>query len=92
VGALRQAIRNEIRLFSRELAIDLARFPYLSGWSTEDLHMMSGLIVNAMVSTTEEILDMPPDDQEAEAEIIRTTEKRLLLVAIGVPHWRSSPG
>ncbi len=57
VNALRQAIRGEIRLFSSELATDLARFPYLNAWSTEDLQMMAGLIVNAMVSTAEGILD-----------------------------------
>lgn len=86
---LRQAIRAEIRLFASELATDLARFPYLSGWSTEDLHMMAGLIVNAMVSTAEAIVDAPPDSPEAEDEAIRAAEHQLLLIALGVPHFRS---
>jgi AcrR family transcriptional regulator len=90
VSALRQAIRNEIRLFSSELATDLARFPYLNAWSTEDLHMMAGLIVNAMVSTAEEILDMPIDRPEVEDDIVRTVERQLRLVALAVPHWRSA--
>jgi hypothetical protein len=90
VSALRQAIRSEIRLFSSELATDLARFPYLNAWSTEDLQMMAGLIVNAMVSTAEEILDMPIDSSEVEDEIVRTVEKQLRLVALAVPHWRSA--
>jgi hypothetical protein len=90
VSALRQAIRSEIRLFSSELATDLARFPYLSTWNTEDLHMMAGLIVNAMVSTVEEILDMPADSPEVEDEIVRRVERQLRLVAVAVPHWRSS--
>jgi len=90
VSALRQAIRTEIRLFSSELATDLARFPYLNEWSTEDLQMMAGLIVNAMVSTAEGILDVPIDSPEVEDEIIRTVEKQLRLVAVAAPHWRSS--
>jgi AcrR family transcriptional regulator len=90
VSALRQAIRSEIRLFSSELATDLARFPFLNTWSTEDLQMMAGLIVNAMVSTAEEILDVPIDSSEVEDEIVRTVDKQLRLVAIAVPHWRSA--
>jgi AcrR family transcriptional regulator len=90
VSALRQAIRSEIRLFSSELATDLARFPYLNTWSTDDLQMMAGLIVNAMVSTAEEILDVPIDSSEVEDEIVRTVDRQLRLVAIAVPHWRSA--
>jgi AcrR family transcriptional regulator len=90
VSALRQAIRSEIRLFSSELATDLARFPYLNAWSTEDLQMMAGLIVNAMVSTAEGILDMPIDRPEVEDELVRTVEKQLRLIALAAPHWRSA--
>jgi AcrR family transcriptional regulator len=90
VSALRQAIRTEIRLFSSELATDLARFPYLNAWSTEDLQMMAGLMVNAMVSTAEQILDVPIDSSEAEHEIVRTVEKQLRLIALAAPHWRSA--
>jgi AcrR family transcriptional regulator len=89
VSALRQAIRTEIRLFSSELATDLARFPILSAWATEDLQMMAGLIVNTMVSTAEEILDMPDGNPDVEADIVRTAERQLRLVALAVPHWRS---
>jgi len=90
VTALRQAIRTEIRLFSSELATDLARFPYLNAWSTEDLQMMAGLIVNTMVSTAEEILDLPADNPEAEEEIVHRVERQLRLVAVAVPSWRTS--
>ncbi len=66
-----------------------SRFPYLSDWSTEDLQMMAGLIVNAMVSTAEAIIDAPPDSPQAEEEAIRAAEHQLLLIALGVPHFRS---
>jgi AcrR family transcriptional regulator len=90
VATLRHAIRGEIRLFASELATDLARFPYLDSWSTEDLQLLAGLIVNAMVSTAEAILDAPPEDPGAEAEIIKTAERQLRMIMLGVPQWRSS--
>ena len=89
VAALRHAIRGEIRLFASELATDLARFPYLDSWTTEDLQMLAGLIVNAMVSTAQAILDAPPEDPATEAEIIKTAERQLRLIMLGVPQWRS---
>jgi AcrR family transcriptional regulator len=88
-GVLGRAIRNEIRLFSSELATDLARFPYLDEWTTEDLNMVASLIVNAMVSTAEGILEVPIENPDAEEEIVRTAEKQLRLVLLGVPQWRS---
>jgi AcrR family transcriptional regulator len=92
VSALRQAIRTELRLFTSELATDLARFPYLNAWSTEDLQMMAGLMVNLMVSTAQEILEAPIASAQAENEIVRRAEKQLRLVAVATPHWRTGGG
>jgi AcrR family transcriptional regulator len=90
VAALRNAIRVEIRLFASDLATDLARFPYLDRWSTEDLQLLAGLMVNAMVSTAEAILDAPPTDPTAEAEIMTIARRQLRMITLGVPQWRSS--
>jgi AcrR family transcriptional regulator len=94
-GILRQAIRNEIRLFTSELATDLARYPVLREWTTDDLQMLAALLVNAMIATVEAILDVPTGglrDAEraanAEAAIARIAEKQLRLAMLGVPHWR----
>ena len=89
---LRHAIRSEIRLFTSELATDLARFPVLREWSTEDLTMLAGLLVNTMIATIEAMLDVPVAGPEAEAEIARTAEKQLRLVLLAVPQWRSGAG
>jgi AcrR family transcriptional regulator len=89
-GVLRHTIRTEIRLFTSELATDLARFPILREWTTEDLQMLAGLLVDEMITVVEAILEVPvaaaPD---AEAEISRLAEKRLRLTMLAVPHWRS---
>jgi AcrR family transcriptional regulator len=88
-GVLRHAIRAEIRLFVSELATDLARFPILREWTTDDLQMLAGLLVNTMIATIESLLDAPIDSEQTEAEIARLAERQLRLILLGVPHFRS---
>ncbi len=89
VTVLRYAIRTEIRLITSELATDLARFPGLSAWSTEDLNILAALFVNSMIVIAEAI----EDAQSAEAleEIRRIAVKQLRMIAIGVAGWHSTP-
>jgi AcrR family transcriptional regulator len=86
-GPLAEAIGVELRLFSGDLAIDLARFPKLREWSTEDLHMLADLIVSVMLTTIVELLEARPGE---DAKITGTAEKRLRLVLLGVPHWKTT--
>src|SRR5437763_10712460 len=86
---LRHAVRNEIRLFTSELATDLARFPVLREWTTEDLQMLAGQLVNTMIATVGAMLDVPVAAPEAEAEIARMAEKQIRLALLAVPGWRS---
>ncbi len=88
VAGIRHAIRSEIRLFSSELSTDLSRFPYLNEWSSEDLQIMSSLIVNTLVSTVEGILEAPESSPEAEAAVIRTAERQLLMIALAAPVYK----
>jgi hypothetical protein len=88
-AVLRHAVRSEIRLFTSELATDLARFPVLREWSTADLQMIAGLLVNTMISTVGAMVDAPVAAPEAEAEIARVAEKQLRLIMLGVPGWHS---
>ena len=90
VPVVRQAIRHELELFERELATDLARIPNLDTWSAEDLRVMANLIVNAMVSTAEDILDAPPERPQVERDIVRAAEKQLRLIVVGAANWRST--
>ena len=90
VPALRRAIRSEIRLFSSELATDLARFPIMRTWSSDDLQMIAALMVNTMVAAVEAMLDAAPADPLSEQQIILTAEKQLRLIALAIPHWRSA--
>jgi hypothetical protein len=87
VSVLRYAIRTEIRLITSELATDLARFPGLNAWSTEDLNVLATLFVNSMIVIAEAI----EDAQTAEAleDIRRIAVKQLRMIAIGIAGWRS---
>jgi len=87
---LRHAIRNEIRLFTSELATDLARFPVLREWTTEDLQMLAGMLVNTMIATVGAMLDAPVAGPQSEIEIARVAEKQLRLAMLATPHWHSS--
>jgi AcrR family transcriptional regulator len=88
VTVLRYAIRTEIRLITSELAIDLARFPGLTDWSSEDLNILASLFVNSMILIAETIEDA--QDASALAEIKRIAVKQLRMIAVGSAGWRSS--
>jgi AcrR family transcriptional regulator len=88
VTVLRYAIRTEIRLITSELAIDLARFPGLNTWSSEDLNILASLFVNAMIVIAEAIEDA--SDPAALDGIKRTAIKQLRMIAVGVAGWRSA--
>ena len=83
--SVRAEIRHQISLVERELATDLALLPGTDKWSGEDLRLVSGLIVTAMVATAEELVESP-----AEAEqICRIARRRLLMVLVGALQWES---
>ena len=89
VTVLRYAIRTELRLITSELATDLARFPGLHEWSTEDLNVLATLFVNAMIVIAEAIEDA--QSTEALEDIRRLAVKQLRMITIGIAGWRSSP-
>jgi AcrR family transcriptional regulator len=84
--AVRSAIRHQIELVERELAADLARLTDPAYWSTEDLRVLSNLIVNSMVITAEAMITARPGAQDAIVDQART-QLRMLLV--GALRWRS---
>jgi AcrR family transcriptional regulator len=89
--AVREAIRQELGLFERELATDVARLPAMQQWTTEDLRVLANLIVGAMVETAEAIMTAPPGRPDIEREVVRTAELQLRMVVVGAANWRSSP-
>lgn len=85
-GPVARTIEVELRMFAGDLAIDLARFDPLRTWSTDDLHMLADLIVTVMLATIVELLEARPGQDQ---EIMSLAEKRLRLILLGVPQWKS---
>ena len=83
---VREAIAHQIELFERELAMDLARIEGPDRWSSEDLQVLSNLIVTQVVATAEQILSSRP---EAEAAIVERARVQLRMVLIGALNWKS---
>ena len=85
--SIRLAIRQGTQLFISELSTDLARWPFLARFSTEELQMFSSMIVNLMVNITELLLDLPyGDDDEVEA-LSRLAEQQMMLIFLGTGQW-----
>jgi AcrR family transcriptional regulator len=87
-STLRTSIRKELQLFRSELAVDLARLPFVREWPTDDLYVLADLIVKTMVSTVQDLLDVPADKPEEKRLVADRARKQLTLVVLGVPHWR----
>lgn len=88
-STLRLAIRKEVRLWTSELAADLAPFPKLKSFNGDDLRMMAGLVVNTMMGATELILDAEANDAEELRRIHQLAEKQLMLIFLGAAQWKS---
>lgn len=87
---VREAIRHEIELCERELATDLARLPGTDRWSTEDLRVLSGLIVTAMVAFAENTLHAV-GRPGAEKLVVENARTQLRMVLVGALNWTSRP-
>lgn len=89
-STLRLAIRQEVRLFTSELATDLARVSGLSRVSTPDLLLIAGLIVQTVIGATELTLDTRPDDEAELAAIADDASRQLQMVLLGAAAWHSN--
>lgn len=87
VPAVREAIRHELELFVSELAVDLARFPYIEKWAPEDVQMVAKLFVNNMVGTAEEIIEVPSGRPDLERRIADQAKRQMRIIAIGFKDW-----
>lgn len=81
---VREAIRHEIELITRELVTDLARLPGTEDWPTDDLHQLADLIVSFVVTTAERVIA----DPAAEETVVARTRRQLRMLLIGALNWR----
>ncbi|WP_374246367.1 TetR family transcriptional regulator [Gordonia sp. ABSL49_1] len=89
IADVRRAIDTELRLFSKELAIDLARMPALVGWEAEDLELAADLIVTIMLTAVADLIDGEYRGRDAERDVVERTERQLVMVFLGMGQWRT---
>jgi AcrR family transcriptional regulator len=91
VGPVRHAIATELRLFTSELTVDLARLTTGFDWTADDLDMAAGLMVTAMLSVVVELLETDERHPADGHAILDRAERQLRLIALGMGQWRSKP-
>ncbi|HUY86456.1 MAG TPA: HTH-type transcriptional repressor FabR [Acidimicrobiales bacterium] len=89
---IRMAIRQEVRLFTSELATDLARTPGTQKVTSADLRLIAGLIVQTVSLATELVLDTDPNDTISISQIVSDTDRQLRIILAGAAVWRSGDG
>lgn len=82
---VREAIRHEIELITRELATDVARVPASKAYSTEHLNLLADLIVSFVVTTADRLIE----DPGAEARIMSETRTQLRMLMVGALNWQT---
>jgi hypothetical protein len=87
---VRRAIATELRLFTSELTVDLARLTAGGDWTSEDLEMAADLMVAAMLNAVLELLEADPRHPEDEQAVLHRGERQLRLIALGMAAWRST--
>lgn len=85
VRRIRRAIAREIDLVATELALDLARFPVVGDWAPDDRRLLSDLIVELMVGVAADLVDA---EHRVYPELVRSSERKLRLIVVGVAGWR----
>lgn len=87
---IRRAIDTELRLFTTELTVDLARVPALAQWPPDDLEMASSLLVTTVLETVPALLDARTRGPEAEQSVLDHAARQMRLVILGMAAWRPS--
>jgi AcrR family transcriptional regulator len=90
VAGVRRAIDTELRLFTSELTVDLARLTAGFDWSADDLEMTADLMVATMLATVMSLLEVDKRRGDDEQAILDKAERQLRLIALGMGQWRSS--
>ena len=85
---VRESIRREIDVITRELADDVGRLPGTEAYSPEHLHLVADLVVSFVVTTAERLID----DPSAEDRILADTRTQLRMLLVGARNWASPRG
>jgi AcrR family transcriptional regulator len=85
--AMREAMRNELGHFAKEMVMDLSRLGILTHTSGIDMDMLGHLVIHTVSGTTTEILDLPASNASMIAAIRERTIKQVRLIFLGANDW-----
>lgn len=88
---IRRAIRTEITHFTHEMAEDVRQLNIVPQLSTASLQMICSLVVTTMLNAATDILDLPPNQPQAETEMVENFVKQLRVIFLGATRWREKP-
>ncbi|MEU6917296.1 TetR family transcriptional regulator [Streptomyces olindensis] len=91
VQPVREAIREQLSRFAREVKDELAKDPESEGWTEDDLLMLAHLYVDQMLITASlflEALEGPEEGrEERQREVARVATRQMRLIGLGRHHW-----
>lgn len=91
VESVRRAVATELRLFTSDLTVDLARLTSGLDWTSDDLEMAAALMVAAMLTVVVDLLEADDRHPEDTAALLDRAERQLRLISLGMGSWRSLP-
>jgi AcrR family transcriptional regulator len=91
IASVRRAIAVELRMFTSDLTIDLARLTTGFDWTSDDLEMAADLMVTSMLGTVMTLLEADTRHPEDVARILDVAQRQLRLIVLGMGAWRSKP-
>jgi AcrR family transcriptional regulator len=91
VASVRRAIAVELRMFTSDLTVDLARLTTGFDWTSDDLEMAADLMVTSMLGTVMTLLEADTRHPEDVARILDVAQRQLRLIVLGMGAWRSKP-
>lgn len=87
--ALRHALRNELKFFANELALDLCQSIEVKSIASEDLNVACQLLVETVFDSTVDLLDLMDSNPLSREEFNERLIKKLRFVWLGVKQWNS---
>jgi AcrR family transcriptional regulator len=85
--AMREAMRNELGHFAKEMVMDMSRLGMLTHISGLDMDMLGHLVIQTVFGTTTEVLDLPESSANMIEAIRERTIKQGRLIFLGASVW-----
>ncbi|MGV9253957.1 TetR family transcriptional regulator [Streptomyces sp. NPDC003697] len=87
VRQVREAIREQLARFAREVKDELAKDRQSAGWGEDDLLMLAHLYVDQMLMTASLFLETLDAPREERGRVAGLAGRQLRLISLGRRHW-----